>query len=269
MPTPLTDSVHDSLLPLVGLLHRVLGDDIRAIHLHGSAVLAGLRPDSDLDLLVVVERPLDEERRRELVRELLRVSGAPGDPERRPVELIVVVRGEISPWRYPPRCEFLYGEWLREEYERGYVPRPEPMPDLAPLIVMTRDGDTSLYGPPPAALLPEVPHADLRRAIVAGVPDLMAEVDTDTRNVLLTLARIWTTLTTGAIRSKDAAADWALERLPAEHRPVLEWARDGYRGERGERVGGVRVPVRVPAPEGARGAAEALAAAIEEARRGA
>jgi streptomycin 3"-adenylyltransferase len=63
----------------------------------------------------------------------------------------------------------------------------------------------------------------------------MDELDRDTRNVLLTLARIWTTLATGTIRSKDAAADWALPRLPAEHRPVLTHARAVYLGDREER----------------------------------
>jgi streptomycin 3"-adenylyltransferase len=33
---------------------------------------------------------------------------------------------------------------------------------------------------------------------------------------------------TGRLRSKNAAAEWALERLPPEHRPVLARARDGY-----------------------------------------
>jgi streptomycin 3"-adenylyltransferase len=49
--------------------------------------------------------------------------------------------------------------------------------------------------------------------------------------VVLTLARIWTTVATGIIRSKDAAADWALARLPEEHRPVLAHARATYLGE--------------------------------------
>ena len=49
--------------------------------------------------------------------------------------------------------------------------------------------------------------------------------------MLLTFARIWTTLETGEIRSKDRAADWVLPRLPAEHRPVLEHARAIYLDE--------------------------------------
>ncbi|MET7690886.1 aminoglycoside adenylyltransferase family protein [Streptomyces sp. NPDC005483] len=217
---------------LVPLLHRTLGDNILGVCLHGSAVLAGLRPHSDIDVLVVVRRSLTEDERRVLVRELMQVSGAPGV---RPVELIVVVQDEVRPWRYPPVCDFLYGEWLREEYERGVLPEPGSTPDLAPLLTMTLAGDTALYGPSPAQLLDPVPLVDLRRAIVAGVPQLMADLDHDTRNVLLTFARIWTTLATDTIRSKDAAADWAVERLPSGHRAVLAHARAVYLGDVEER----------------------------------
>ena len=75
----------------------------------------------------------------------------------------------------------------------------------------------------------------LTRAMLEGIEPLLADLDDDTRNVLLTLARIWTTLGTGEFRSKDAAADWALERLPAEHAAVLVRARAIYLGEVPER----------------------------------
>ncbi|MET8836795.1 DUF4111 domain-containing protein [Micromonospora sp. NPDC004540] len=102
------------------------------------------------------------------------------------------------------------------------------MPDLALLITMVLAGDHPLAGPPPAQVLDPVPHPDLVRATVAGIPGLLRDLADDTRNVLLTLARIWTTLATGEIRSKDAAADWALAHLPPEHRPVLRHARELY-----------------------------------------
>jgi hypothetical protein len=63
---------------------------------------------------------------------------------------------------------------------------------------------------------------------VAGLPGLLEDLDGDTRNVVLTLARVWTTLATGGIRPKDAAADWALPRLPPHRRPVLEHAKQLY-----------------------------------------
>ncbi|CAL9666379.1 Streptomycin 3''-adenylyltransferase [Streptomyces sp. enrichment culture] len=216
----------DRIQEIVGLVGGVLGPDAIGTCLHGSSVLGGLRPASDVDVLVVSGRRMDERERRALLGGLLGISGSRN--EARPVELTVVVQSEVRPWRYPPTGDFLYGEWLRAEYEAGKVPRPEPMPDLALLVTMALAGDHPLTGPRPAQLLDPVPHADLVRASVAGIPGLLDDLDGDTRNVLLTFARIWTTLATGRIRSKDAAADWALARLPPEHRPVLEHARRLY-----------------------------------------
>jgi streptomycin 3"-adenylyltransferase len=92
-------------------------------------------------------------------------------------------------------------------------------------------GNRAIFGPPPSEVLDPVPAADLARAVVHGIPGLLDDLEPDTANVLLTLARIWTTVATGEIRAKDAAADWALGRLPGEHRPVLARARAVYLGE--------------------------------------
>jgi streptomycin 3"-adenylyltransferase len=61
-----------------------------------------------------------------------------------------------------------------------------------------------------------------------SIPDLLSYLDGDERNVVLTFVRIWSTLATGVIRSKDGAADWASPLLPPEHRAVLGYARANY-----------------------------------------
>ena len=218
------------LAAITGLVRELLGDDTLGAYLHGSAVLGSLRPHSDTDVLVVSRRRLTHDERIELTRSLMRISGrrAQGGPAR-PIELVVVVQGEVRPWRYPPRCDLLYGEWLRDGYERGEPAAAEEHAlDLAPLLTMVLQGNRPLFGPPPSALLDPIPPDDLRHAIVAGIPGLLADLAADTANVLLTLARIWTTLATGAVRAKDQAADWALERLPPEARPALTHARAIY-----------------------------------------
>ncbi|MFF8378047.1 nucleotidyltransferase domain-containing protein [Streptomyces sp. NPDC015661] len=63
---------------VVHLVREVLGDDVLAACLHGSAVLGGLRPSSDVDVLVTVRRRTTEAERRALVESLLAVSGANG-----------------------------------------------------------------------------------------------------------------------------------------------------------------------------------------------
>jgi streptomycin 3"-adenylyltransferase len=218
------------------LVTGVLGDTVAGVYLHGSAVFGRLRPHSDLDLLVLTRRSATGPERRSLVDGLLATSGwgrrRTGD---RPVELVLVVAGDVRPWRYPPVVDLLYGEWLRDGYLAGTVPSRAPAPDLAILLAQVRAADRALLGPSARELLDPVPPADVRAACLHGIPGLLADLVPDTANVVLTLARIWTTLATGEIVAKDAAADWALAHLPGEHRAVLRRARAVYRGEAGDR----------------------------------
>ncbi len=203
-----------------------LGEDLLGIYLHGSSVLGGLTPASDLDLLVVTRRSLTDTQRRALVAGLMPLSG-PGNGGRH-LELTVVVQRHVRPWRYPPQGDFLYGDWLRADFESGVLPRPGPMPNLALEITLALRGNRALLGPPPAQVLDPVPPADLARASLDGIPCLLGDLAGDERNVALTVARIWCTLTTGEILTKDEAATWALTLLPPEHRPALEHARELY-----------------------------------------
>lgn len=232
---------------VVNLVREVLGPDAVAAYLFGSAVLGGLRPESDLDVLAVSKRPTTREEKRRLVDRLLRISYRKTPEGRwRHVELTVLVEGDVKPWRYPASFDFQYGDWMRDDFERGNL-EPWPTranPDLTTLIHMVRSAGVALFGPPARELFDPVPREDLVRAMVEGIDGLLADLAPDTRNVLLTFARIWSTLATGVIRSKDAAADWVLERLPAEHRPVMVHAREIYLGHRPERWDGLEVGVR-------------------------
>jgi predicted nucleotidyltransferase len=232
LPARLSDLDRRQIAAAVALLEEVLGDVVLGMALYGSAVAGGLKPRSDLDLFGVLARRTAPDERATIVRRLLTLSrrGHP-EPGARSLEVTLVVRDDVVPWRYPARQELQYGDWWRREYQAGDLePWANPSPDLATLIAQVRLEGRALVGPRPAQLLPEVPVADLRRAMLDSVPPLLADLPTDTRNVLLTLARIWSTLETGRFLAKDAAADWAAERLGPADRVLLQRARDGYRG---------------------------------------
>jgi streptomycin 3"-adenylyltransferase len=239
----LTRSDLEQLRRLLASLEDVLGPRLLGAYLHGSAVLGGLRARSDIDVLAVSERRLTRWEKAQMIAQLLAVSGP--DPDAappRPLELTLVVASEIRPWRYPPEMDLQFGEWWRDEFERGEL-EPWPSrtnPDLAVLIRMARDADVPLSGPSATTVLDPVPGPDFVRALVAGIPELVAEIGSDTSNVVLTLARIWNGVVTGAVRPKDAAADWALPQLPAQHRSVLERARDIYLGTRDQHWEGLQ-----------------------------
>ena len=241
------DADQEQLDRVVALVRDVLGPHAVGAYLFGSAVLGGLRPRSDLDVFVVAKRPTTREEKQRLVDRLLAISGrrTPQGMWRR-VELTIVVESEIKPWRYPPSFDFQYGQRFRAQFESGNLaPWPTTTdPDLASLITMVLLANSPVLGPPPAAIFDPVPHDDLLRAIVGDIDALLGKLDSDTRNVILTLARIWSTLATGVIRSKDAAADWALDRLPQEHRAVLARARAIYVGDEEERWDDIEPEVR-------------------------
>ena len=225
------DAVEEQTNAAFHAIRHGIGDaDLIGLYLYGSAVAGGLRPDSDLDLFAVTDRRLTAAEKGRIVDGLLPISGRQTRPPMwRPLEVTIVAQPEIRPWRYPPGMELQYGEWLRDAFLAGTIePEPVDNPDLGVLITMVRQAGHALIAPAATDILDAVPRADLIRAMVDGIPSLMADLAGDTRNVLLTLARIWTTVATGEIRSKDAAADWVLSRLPYAHRPTLTMARDLY-----------------------------------------
>ena len=223
----------DQTARVVDIVRTVLGADLLGAYLYGSSVQGGLRPRSDVDVLVVSARPTTLAEKRALIDAFLPISGrrAENGPARS-LEVTIAVRSEVRPWRYPPPMDFQFGDWFREEYSRGdSTPWRTPNPDLAVLLTTVLARSEPLVGPPAVELLDEVPRTDLERALRDVIPDLLADLDGDEANVLLTLARIWATLATGEILPKDVAADWALDRLSPANRATLARAKAVYLGE--------------------------------------
>src|SRR5262245_30364232 len=218
---------------VVEIARAVLGADLLGAYLYGSSVIGGLRPRSDVDVLIVSARPTTIDEKRALIDAFLPISGrhAVAGPARS-LEVTIVVRTDVRPWRYPPPLDFQYGDWFRDDYARGdATPWRSPNPDLAVLLTTVLRGSEPLVGPPAADLIDPVPRADLERALRDVIPDLLADLDGDEANVLLTLARVWATLVTGEILPKDGAADWAIERLAEHNRTTLVRARAVYLGD--------------------------------------
>lgn len=215
------------------MLQLHLRDGLRSIHLYGSAIAGGLKPDSDIDLLVTVETPLAPALRKALMSGLLDVSAPPGTAGRlRPLEVTVLVDAHMHPWRYPPCREMQFGEWLRDDLVAGVFEPAQLDHDVAILLTEARRHSVALFGAAADQVFTPVPADDFRKALAATVAQWATGSDWhgDERNVVLALARIWYSAQTGDITSKDAAATWLLPRLPMNHRGLLERARDAYLG---------------------------------------
>ena len=221
----------------MGHLERKDPGGVVGVYLFGSTVLGGVRPDSDLDLLMLTERSLTRPERAEFVSLLLSLSGWKGHaatyPEvahRRPIELTSIIMGKDRPFSVEAVRGFQYGEWLREPLLEGELPAPEEDPDTVVLAATALTAHRVLYGPPLEQMVAPVPQQRLRDALLANISDILEEIEGDERNTLLALARTIVTLETGTITPKNVAADTVAQTLTGIDRELMERARDAYLG---------------------------------------
>lgn len=218
----------------LNIIGRHLESTLLAVYLYGSALDGGLKPYSDIDLLVAVAAPLNDAVRQALLVDLLEVSASPGQNKvLRALEVTIVVHSDIVPWRYPARRELQFGEWQRKDILAGIFEPTTTDSDLAILLTKAKQHSIVLAGSAAKDLFSSVPQSDLFKALADTLKLWNSPPDWagDERNVVLTLSRIWYTAATGKIAPKDVAATWAMARLPAQHQPILLNAKRAYLGQ--------------------------------------
>lgn len=231
MTTHVPDAISTQLALACSLIQQQLGPTLLAIYLYGSALDGGLKPLSDIDMLVfVTERP-GPATLRHLQTELLTVSAQPGQhPALRALEVTLIAKDEVTPWRHPARRELQFGEWLRQDILAGILEPPTQDPDIAILLTKARQHSIALHGPDITELLPPIPAGDFQQALADTLKlwNTVEDWHGEEANIVLTLARIWYSAQTGTIAPKDVAADWLLQHLPEQHHAVVRQARQAY-----------------------------------------
>jgi streptomycin 3"-adenylyltransferase len=206
---------------------RLLGDDLVGVYLHGSLAMRCFNPArSDVDLLVVTRRRMDAGRRRALAELVLAHSRVPY-----PLEMSVVTRADLHPWRHPAPFDFHYSETWRDALERAVAaggPAAEDRHDrdLAAHVTLARARGSVLVGEPTADALPPVPEADYLDAVRS---DLDWSRHAPGVYGVLNSCRALAFVHGRGLLSKAEAADWAIDALPAAHRPLIAAARAAYR----------------------------------------
>ncbi|MCT8265360.1 aminoglycoside adenylyltransferase family protein [Proteus terrae] len=209
-------------------LKRIFRDNLDAIYLHGSSVSGGLKPTSDIDLLVIVKAALSKDEKKLLIEDLLATSGRyPYDKlGRRPLEIAIFVGDQLQSSQYPARCEFIYGEWLRDTFEQGISSVEHDDPEYTLMLAQAKKDSKLLWGD--SFILPEIGIQQIRKALLDSLPNLISSIEGDERNVVLTLARMWFTMSSGKFVSKDVAANWSINKIPNEFIEIITVARDEY-----------------------------------------
>jgi predicted nucleotidyltransferase len=199
------------------------------VYLHGSLAMGGFNPArSDIDLLIVTQRPLSPDEKRAFARITLDADLHP-----RPLELSVLSMPALHPWGHPTRFEFHYSDdWrakLLKAMEDGvWRIWPPTDPDLAAHITITRHRGICLVGQPVADIFPDVPRADYLDSILADFDFARERLTDNPVYAVLNFSRIYIYLLEDRITSKDEGGEWALAHLP-EYAPLILAALHVYR----------------------------------------
>lgn len=228
-------AVRDQVDGLVESVRLLLGQALAGVYLHGSLACGCFNPErSDLDLLALTTRPITREAKLGLVKAFLRRSSAPT-----PLEISVVARGDLAPWRYPTPYQLHFSEAWRARLQAevtsvAWLAWPDGAqgtdPDLAAHVTMARARGIALLGPPPAQILPEAPPADFLASILRDSEDALTQPLANPVSTVLNLCRIAWYLRAQVVSSKEEAGVWAQETVRPAHQPLVRQALATYRG---------------------------------------
>ncbi|HDK3282702.1 TPA: nucleotidyltransferase domain-containing protein, partial [Staphylococcus aureus] len=98
MSNLINGKIPNQAIQTLKIVKDLFGSSIVGVYLFGSAVNGGLRINSDVDVLVVVNHSLPQLTRKKLTERLMTISGKIGNTDSvRPLEVTVINRSEVVP----------------------------------------------------------------------------------------------------------------------------------------------------------------------------
>jgi predicted nucleotidyltransferase len=220
-----------SILPsLVADLRSTLGDDLVAIWLYGSAVMGGFDADSsDLDLVVVTETEAASLDLARLGSVHDRLTAREPDWADR-LDLAYVDRRTLATFRSGGPVTSISHDEPLQVYDEADA--------WLQTWYLVREADTTILGPSPAALIPEIGRREFAAAVARTTAELVDRARGEARPgylayLCLTLPRVLLTVEGGDVVSKQVAAAEVGRRWP-QWQPLLQ-ACLAVRAARGQR----------------------------------
>jgi hypothetical protein len=202
--------LHSYLDVLTSRIRGELGSSLVAVSLVGSAGAGWYEPGvSDVDVAVVVKRPLHEGLARSLAAKLSH-SQLPC-PARR-LELVVYRRGLLAEPAWPLPFELNLNTGPGTADHVGLDPSAEAAHWFLLDLAIAQERSTPLAGPPLHALLGEIPRAAVLDALRSAL-DWYEDEEPDPAASILAACRAWHFAEEGEWVSKREAAEWATLRL--------------------------------------------------------
>ncbi|MBQ6551243.1 MAG: DUF4111 domain-containing protein [Lachnospiraceae bacterium] len=224
-------------LPCVSLLNRftegarsLLGENLSGIYLHGSAVMGCFNPaKSDLDLIVVVRKPVPDDVKRAFMDLVLALDA---EAPAKGIKMSVVTQDVCDPFVYPTPFDLHYSRghtaWYLRDPEEYIEKMKGTDKDLAAHFTVIRGRGKCLYGFPIGDVFGEVPERDYLDSIWNDICGAEEDIAEDTMYLTLNLTRVLAYLREKTVLSKKEGGEWGLSQLSEEYHPLISAALREY-----------------------------------------
>jgi len=224
-PQPIKKKVED----ILDFFRRSLDNNLSGFYLHGSLAMDCFNPDtSDIDFLVVVDRKLTVEQKKNIITYLQEVDSGPASPE-----MSIVTSESLKNLVYPSPFELHYSNSTRDTYTGGKVSWEEQRfdTDLTAHYMAIHERGICLYGKPIKEVFPEMPPEMFIASIVQDLHWIRQQVNSlPFMHVILNPCRALAYINENKFMSKKEGGEWALHHLPPKYINLVEKALAAYSG---------------------------------------
>ena len=208
----------------------ILEENLVGIYLHGSLAMGCFNSKrSDIDLIIVVEKSLPDNLKREYM-EMVIECNALGPSKG--IEMSVVLKNVCKPFIYPTPFELHFSnghlDWYKEDPNEYIRKMKGTDKDLAAHFTIINKRGKCLYGAPINEVFREVPASDYMDSIWYDVENAKKEIKYYPMYLTLNLARVLAYKEEGLVLSKKEGGEWAINNLPEEYHGLIRDALRDY-----------------------------------------
>lgn len=221
----------------------ILGENLTGIYIHGSIAFGCFNRDkSDIDFIAVVENPLLQKTKLELLGVLEELSGSA--PEKG-FEMSAVLREYCRNFLYPTPYELHFSNaWRLEKYLKNpsFLSGAETDRDLAAHFTIIKSAGLILFGEPIENVFGNIPREHYLDSICLDIKNAEEDVLNNPISVILNLCRVYAYIKDGTALSKEQGGKWGIVSLPDRYRGLIAETLDDYKRGAGVSFGlGLRI----------------------------
>jgi len=219
----------NTLKKIVKEYTRIIDSNLVGIYLHGSMAMECATSKSDIDLLIIVEKPLSKAESRLLIDVILGLKKTPA----KGIEMSVVLYKYCQSFVYPTPFDLHYSDTYKEKYtgDSEFICGGNTDKDLASHFMVTRHRGVCLYGKPVGETFLDIPKEIYINSLFNDISDAQSQIYTDPVYHILNLCRTYAYIKESKILSKSEGGEWALKVLNPKFHGIISAAREIYRGK--------------------------------------